>query len=73
MFFDRLVRPAYKEIYKDSRLLSSRKKLAVLYILADATFLTQILPFLFLGGFFNNQSKKIVANFPSRTDTFLLG
>jgi hypothetical protein len=51
VFFDRLVQPAYKEIYKDSRLLSSRRKLALLYILACATFIVQILPFLFLGVF----------------------
>lgn len=51
VFFDRLVRPAYKEIYKDSRLLSSRKQLALLYIFAFATFIAQILPFLFLGLF----------------------
>ena len=51
LFFDRLVRPAYQEIYKDSRLLSSRKKLALLYIFAFATFIVQMLPFLFLGVF----------------------
>jgi hypothetical protein len=51
VFFDRLVRPAYKEIYKDSRLLSSRKRLALLYIIAYVTFVVQILPFLFLGVF----------------------
>jgi hypothetical protein len=51
VFFDRLVRPVYKEIYKDSRLLSSRKQLALLYIFAAATFIAQILPFLSLGVF----------------------
>jgi len=51
MFFDRLVRPAYIEIYKDSTLLSSRKRLASLYVLACAVFIAQVLPFLFLGAF----------------------
>jgi len=51
MFFDQLIRPAYKEIYKDSRLLSSRKRLALLYIFAFATFVVQMLPFVFLGVF----------------------
>jgi len=51
VFFDRLVRPAYKEIYKDSELLSSRKQLTLLYIFAFSTFVVQILPFLFLGVF----------------------
>jgi len=51
VFFDRLVRPAYREIYKDSRLLSSRKRLSLLYAFAFATFIAQILPFLLLGLF----------------------
>jgi len=38
VFFDLLVRPAYREIYKNSRLLSSRKLLALLYILARASY-----------------------------------
>ncbi|MCX6653738.1 MAG: hypothetical protein NTY03_01315 [Candidatus Bathyarchaeota archaeon] len=51
VFFDRLVRPLYKEIYKDSKLLSSRKRLALLYVFASVTFMIQILPSVLLGVF----------------------
>jgi len=51
VFFDRLVRPTYKEIYKDSKLLSSRKLLALLYVFASVTFVVQILPSVLLGVF----------------------
>ncbi len=44
VFFDLLVRPAYKEIYRDSRLLSSRKQLILLYAFAIATFVILFLP-----------------------------
>jgi len=46
VFFERLVLPAYKEIYKDSRLLSTRWRLVLLYIFACVTFFILILPFL---------------------------
>jgi len=46
LFFDKLVLPIYKEIYSDSRLLSSRRQLILLYVLACATFVILILPFL---------------------------
>lgn len=46
LFFDRLVLPIYKEIYSDSRLLSSRRQLVLLYVLACATLIILILPFL---------------------------
>jgi len=46
VFFERLVLPAYKEIYKDSRLLSTRRRLVSLYILALTTFTILTLPFL---------------------------
>jgi len=49
IFFDLLIRPIYKETYKDSRLLTSRKRLVSLYILALATFLTLTLPYFLLG------------------------
>jgi len=46
LFFDKLVLPIYKEIYSDSTLLSSRRRLILLYVLACATFIILILPFL---------------------------
>jgi len=51
LFFDQLLRPSYREVYKESTVLSSRRKLALLYILASVTIIVQILPFLFLGVF----------------------
>jgi hypothetical protein len=51
VFFDRLVKPLYKDIYKDSKLLSNRKLLALLYVFASVTFVIQILPSVLLGVF----------------------
>ena len=51
LFFDRLIRPAYKEIYKNSSLVNNRKLLALLCVFAFATFFVQILPSVILGAF----------------------
>ena len=51
LFFDRLVRPSYKETYKDSRFLFSLKRLALLYVFAAVTFVVQILPSVLAGVF----------------------
>jgi len=45
-FFDLLIRPKYRKICKDSRLLNSRKLLMLLYILAFVTFQILNLPLL---------------------------
>jgi len=51
LFFDQLVRPEYREIYRNSSLLKNRKLLALLCVFAFATFIVQILPSILLGAF----------------------
>lgn len=46
IFFDQLICPVYKEAYADSKILASRKRLFLLYVLAFATTLFLMLPFL---------------------------
>ncbi|MGQ9596599.1 MAG: hypothetical protein ACUVQY_01470 [Thermoproteota archaeon] len=52
IFFDPLIRPVYKEAYKDSRLLTSRKQLILLYILTTMTIVILLLPFFLAEGKF---------------------
>lgn len=52
ILFDLLIRPVYKETYKDSKLLNSRKRLILLYVIVLITFLIFMIPIYLAGGLY---------------------
>lgn len=52
ILFDLLIRPVYKETYKDSKLLNSRKRLILLYVIVIITFLIFMIPIYLAGGLY---------------------